>query len=204
MDTVYITGIFVATLSVWVALVRLPNWCFRSIHRHRLWEERDIIADEILTRRLPKEHPAVRELLGVAEHSAKETHRLTILDLVFSRAMSRRCDTSKLSVLAAADAGLSEGQLVIVRAHRDRIMLLSIRSMLVGSWIGIFTILPRLLPAVTMEVRRNRQRSKRRVAESIKATLIVATDAARECINIEDSILIKGAGANGREPIGVR
>lgn len=215
MDTVFIASIFVATLGVWFALVRLPVWCFRSIHRHRLWEERDAIADEILTGKLKRGHPAVRELLAVAEHSANETHRLSILDLFFWRSVHRRCDMDKMSVLATSDAGLTERELKLVAAHRDRIVTLSIRSMLVGSWLGILTIFVHLLPAVVMEVRmevrKNQQR--RRVSESIKSTLVVATDeassksrigrAARQFINLEDGIVIKGAATGGREPIGI-
>ena len=209
MDTIYITGIFVTTLSAWVALVRLPAWCFRSIHRHRLWEERDAIADEILRGALKKDHEAVRDLLAAAEHSAKATHRLTVLDLFAWQAIHRRCDRTKLNVLSVSDAGLSERELALVRAHRERIVQLSVRSMLVGSWAGILTIFVRLVPAIAIEIRESHKR-RRNVTDSLRHTLVVATDeasnssmgrAAREFINIEDGILSKGHAALGREPV---
>lgn len=217
----YIAGLMIAGLGVWVSFVRLPNWFFRSVHRHSLWAERDQIADEMLRGQLPKDHPAVRELLAVAEHAAKATHKLTILDLYFWGAVRRRCDLSKTKVLDVPLAGLSEAHRRRVLQHRERITRLAVGSMLVGSWVGVAAITTYLIPAV-LKVRRQRSTKEKGpmrppggTSSPIRATLVTARDqasqssigrAAREFINVEDGILIKGGSAaavNGREPVGV-
>jgi hypothetical protein len=206
MSIAYIIAITVAAIGAWIAFVRLPTWYFRSHFRHRLWEERDLIADQMLSGELPRDHAAVRELLQVAEHEARATHSLTILDLYFWHGVHRRCDLSKLDVLDTPLAGLAEKQRKAVLAHRDRISTLALQSMLVGSWLGIGAISMRLLPAAVRVLRKARA-DRRRAAPSLvrtapRATFITATNdvsesrigkAAREFIHIEDGVL-KGRG----------
>lgn len=215
-STLLVISLLASLLALWVSLLRLPSWFFRSLHRHRLWRERDAIADEILSGLLPKEHPAVQELLAVADHTARDGHQMSVLDLYLWRAVGHRCDLSAIDALSEQLAGLSEREQALLLRHRERVGFLATSSTLLGSWLGIAMILHRVVPAMR-EVRRRRRAScepaREASVEPLRATLVEATTeatqspigrAAREFINLQDGIVAassSGGPVNGRPQV---
>lgn len=190
-STLQISLIIVGLMSVWVALVRAPVWFCRSLHRHRLWRERDAVADDILSGRLPRQHPAVSELLAVADWSARQGHKHTVTEMFLWRAVHRRVDESTPEVLAIPLDDLDEDQLALLHQHRDRIILLTTSSMLLGSWLGILTILRFVVPArramrtAEIEPRRGDLRATLAEATSEASQQTGIGHAAREFINLQ-------------------
>lgn len=178
--TLQITALVVATMSLWIALLRAPHWFCRSLHRHRLWKERDHVADDIIARKLPKDHPAVRELLEVAEWSAREGHKHTVMEMFVWRAIGQRTDKRTPETLAVSLDGLTEDQLALLHQHRDRIMFLTTSSMLLGSWLGLLTILRFVVPARREILKGAAQRAPAQVRSrvDVRATILEATNEA--------------------------
>lgn len=194
-STLQIILIVGAFMSSWVAFARAPVWFCRSLHRHRLWRERDAVIDDILAGRLPQQHAAVGELLAVADWSARQGHKHTITEMFLWHAVRKRVDESTPEVLALPLDGLTDVELELLHRHRDRIIFLTTSSMLLGSWLGILTILRFVVPArramraMETDHRRNDLRATLAEATSEASQQTGIARAAREFINLQERSL---------------
>jgi hypothetical protein len=109
MTTLLILFLSAASIAIFVALVTLPWWFARSMHRHRIWRLRDTLVDDMICGRLPSDHKAVRQILDRVEGALDHGHRLTMLDLVVWMVANRGTDPSTRRYMeqAVADCPLA-------------------------------------------------------------------------------------------------
>lgn len=148
-------SLFVLCLGavLFFAVLALPRWCTRSLHRHRLWRLRDRIADDILDGVLPREHPAVMDLLDRTETVLAHHGELTLLNTYLLSHLFGRVPESARRYITQCGQELSTGGLTAeqaqkVRDYRQERLVLLTGSVLTGSWLGIFTLMlamPKLL-----------------------------------------------------------
>lgn len=165
-----------SSTALFVAFLRAPQWCMRSLHRHRLWRLRDEIADDLIDGRLPKDHAAARELLRRAELAIEET--TSMLGFYVWAWVSRRSDPMLVRSFRRKGAsfdGLSSTQRERIIAHRECLGYLSASSVLTGTWVGLATILRFVIPAIKDERRRS---VRPRDGVDVRDTLWLATDKA--------------------------
>ncbi len=114
---------------LFIAVLTAPRWCLRSLARHRLWELRDKLMDDVLDRRLDRDDKQVVHLLGRIENAISHVTNMTLLELLV---FARLYDRSGLEVPAA-----TEYRADLLRRREDRFRYLLMSSLFLGSWIGI-------------------------------------------------------------------
>lgn len=160
--------------GVWIAILRMPYWFARSLHRHRMWRLRDAVADDMIDGRLPKDHPAVRELLRRTELAISELQSITAVTFYVFARVRRRSDRGVFDRMRAKRAsldGLTGEQRARLEAHHECLSYLCASTVLTGTWVGIATILRFLIPAMRDASHQNRR-------DDVKATLWLATSKA--------------------------
>ncbi len=153
------TGMLAATMmGILVAFVRMPKWCARSVHRHRLWRERDAIADDRHDRWAPyQRHPAVRNPLRHAEWHIEDVGSATMLRLYLSSRVRRNTAMTRLPAKRSVSLdGLSGEERACMELHLDRVHLLTTGSVITGSWSGLASILRFVLPALWEQRKKHR------------------------------------------------
>jgi len=121
-----LAGVFV---GLFFAVLGVPRWCFRSLARHRLWELRDRLVDDVLDRRLDADDEQVVALRERIENAIGHVTKMTAIEmLMFSRLYDR-------SGLAVPDRTRSKDPLL--RQHEDRFRFLLTSPLILGSWIGV-------------------------------------------------------------------
>jgi hypothetical protein len=169
MTEVLLSGWAIAAGLLLVSALTLPRWFVMSLHRHRMWRHRDQIVDQIINGRLP-DHPAVWEVLNDVERAIQHAPRMTLL-----RAYAAARSVGSLSPEARARwmervaesplDGLTPEQRELVLAHRLREHSLTTGVLLLGSWIGVATVLWRLVALIT-EGRRQRLNARASLARA--------------------------------------
>lgn len=157
MAVLFVLSMSALTIGLCVAVATMPRWCFRSIQRHRLWRCRDNFADLILSGQLPK-HPAVMHELTYMEGSIAMAPRVTLVNmLLFSRATSRVAPETVAWLDRRAKkpstSGLTADQAAAVEAYHARHMRVVVGLLLVGTWVGIWSVALQL-PAAIVRARR--------------------------------------------------
>jgi hypothetical protein len=146
--------LIIVPVTLLLAILRVPRWFSRSLHRHRLWRLRDQVVDDVIDERLPREHPAVRELMEQAEQSIRLTSSLTMVDFYAWSWAMRGAEPHLIKPRQPAPLhGLSPAQRRMVENYRARLRVLRISAILSGSWLGIASVLRFVIPAIP-EVRR--------------------------------------------------
>jgi hypothetical protein len=171
---------WLALLGAWMLLIALftvlfvmPRWCFRSVHRHRMWRLRDDIVDKVIDGVLPADHPAVRQLVGRVNGSIRLAPKITLLRLLVIDKVTGKTSPEVRAVLDEhAGCGpcdmteLTEEQCDLIARYNDRINILRIGTTLTGSWLGIAVVAAVVpLVAVTPAARTIRQALGRAVDE---------------------------------------
>lgn len=156
MAIAVVLSIVALVLTLAAAVVTLPRWCIRSLHRHRLWRLRDRIADDMIEGVLPKDHPAVVDLLGRTEMALFRYSDFTLLNVTIMAMLHIRSSRSvQREILAigaeCSTAGLSEHQTELVRGYRAERLNLLAGSVLTGSWLGMAFVVSEL-PRVAKKV----------------------------------------------------
>ena len=145
-NALLILGLIVGPLAAYIVVLTLPRWFARSLHRHRMWRLRDTVVDDVLDGRLPRENPAVRQLIATMDGVLRDQHA-NLLDVYIVRRACRDADPAflkageKLGLRCPLD-GLSTEQRKVVERYRESFQILLVGSMLLGSWFGIAHILP--------------------------------------------------------------
>lgn len=140
-DSALLLLLIVAPGPLFIGAITLPRWFFRSLHRHRLWELRDAIVDDILADRLPKNHPAVKQLARRAESAARNCKQVSIFDLRVYRYIVDREPGLEPQIRAMVRTrdlgGLTADQKELIVNYRDSMLMLLSGTMLLGSWFGL-------------------------------------------------------------------
>jgi hypothetical protein len=177
----------VATL---VVVFMLPRWFPRRLHLHRVWRLRDAVVDDIIAGGLPKDHPAVVQLVQLME-VALRARRLTLLDVYLFTWSCRGMDSATINTMRreaklAPLTGLTPGQKAKVNEYRERFNILMVGAMLLGSWFGLAHVAT-FIPIVLVRGARNvakegsipiRDRSLHHLETGIVVTGRTATDTA--------------------------
>jgi hypothetical protein len=135
-------------------MLRVPDWFARSLVRHRLWRLRDQIVDDVLAGRLPGTHAAVKELLRRTDWTIRKGTELNMLAFhVWAWVLRRSDEDARKPVLRATPEpaslkGLAEDERERVDQYREHLALLASASVLLGTWVGIATVLRFVVPAV--------------------------------------------------------
>lgn len=135
--TIVVVSALVA--GAFVSLVRIRRWCFGSIGRHRMWQVRDQLADDIIEGRLPADHAAVRSLLEKMHGYLRADAPGRLLQvLLFHRLVISRLPPERINQLDSEPAtdGLSDHQRDLVRVHRERYGAVLALGLIAGSWLG--------------------------------------------------------------------
>jgi hypothetical protein len=166
MTVTLVTVWVLAVGSLWLALLTLPRWFVRSMHRHRIWRHRDQVVDEILSKELPR-HPAVWELLRDTERSIEMAHRMSFISSISAGVSIRRMSprAQKVWEEMCADAPTNDLEPEVLRRiedHRERVEMLSAGLILLGSWVGVVATVG-MIPAAIWSTR-HEQMSGSRIA----------------------------------------
>lgn len=147
MAAVLVTSWAIASASLALSLATLPRWFSRSMHRHRMWRHRDAIVQDILADRLP-DHPAVWELLNDAERDVRVASGITLLRCITaSRSVerlspeARRRYAERTQRTSLDDRALTAPVRNRIESHRNHQQLLLTELVMLGSWLGVFTVL---------------------------------------------------------------
>lgn len=165
--------LIIVPTGVWIAILRIPYWFSRSLHRHRMWRLRDAVADDLISGRIPKHHPAARDLLRRTESAIDEMQSLTAVAVYVFVRVCRRSSGDVLNRMRPTPPsldGLSPEQRARITEHKDLLSSLCASAILTGTWVGLATILRFLIPAAR-DSRTKRDRNP-------KATIWLATDKA--------------------------
>jgi len=128
-------------VSLFIALVTLPQWCVRACHQFRIWRLRDDLADAMLSKRLPKENEAVHQLFGEMEGVLREEKTVSLINLGLWNLAKRsvRRDLRWPSPRPSIE-DLDVEQLALLRHYRDQFDVLLAGSVLTSSWLGVALI----------------------------------------------------------------
>jgi hypothetical protein len=179
-----LAALIVVPVGVFVAFFRLPRWCTRSLHRHRIWALRDRVVDDVIDGRLSAEHRAVRDLLRSLDHAAHSCSEMTMLGMyVYQRVMRSNREAARLQRMEQAKArscaGLPDEQRELVGKYRENLVTLLSGTLLLGSWFGLLHVVAFLPWALIAEVREARRGVRHRIRDTeIWTTGRLATDMA--------------------------
>jgi hypothetical protein len=145
----------VVLLACWALLIALftllflmPRWCFRSLHRHRMWRLRDEIVDCVVDGVLPADHEAIQQLVGRIGRSIRLAPSVTLLRLIIIDRITGRTPPRVREMLDARDgrgpcdlSELTVDQCELIKSYNERIDILRIGTTLTGSWLGIGVVM---------------------------------------------------------------
>ncbi len=151
---VAVLGLLVVPAVVAAALLTMPRWSVRTIHRNQLWTIRDEVVDDIVVGRLPGAHKSVQTLVSQLETAADECPRFTMLGLyAYRRALRKNRDTARViatSYMRSKNTdGLSRDERDRVESYRERLQNVLYRNLLLGSWVGMLYFAMSFLSALT-------------------------------------------------------
>jgi hypothetical protein len=174
-----------------IAIIRMPSWLARDLQKQRMWLLRDVVVDDIRAGRLPADHPAVRQLLARVQSCIYHADRVTLLDLyVFKWAMRPLTSATRASLskqMARADLrGLDERQRELVDEYWKKLRTLLGGAVILGSWLGLLSIIPQI-PRAIRAVRRE-ERSDGHPAPGHMRPLIRPEDGARSVRKATDLV----------------
>jgi hypothetical protein len=187
MTTVLIVFFSIVSIALIITFATLPWWLARSLHGHRIWRLRDNFVGDILSERLPEDHPAVRQLLRRFEFVLKpraHPRRITMINLVVMLAVRRTVSPATREYVdkCVEDCSL-DGLEPVERdrlvGYRDRLNVLLAGSTLTGSWLGIAVVFVFLVPAF-VQYRRQQRRQEDAGIEGLVYSAGLATDMAVE------------------------
>jgi hypothetical protein len=159
--TYQVIGLLVITTVLCISVVTLPRWFCRSVTRDHLWRLRDRMTDDILERRLPYDHPAVRELSLEMDVVLGEYWVLDFVHYYVWRWAKRGTTPSVRKVFQPGDMsldGLTAKQRRLVVRHREKLRFLCAATMFVGSWFGLLHVIRFLPSALKREGQKQREK----------------------------------------------
>lgn len=150
---------FVPLIGVFFAFATMPRWCVKSISRHRLWRLRDRVVDDIIAKELPADHGAVQDLLKVIEWRIEHHRSLDLLHAMVWWGANTKVPASvqKQYRREISLDDLTEEQAERISAYREQCISIIIIAMMMGSWIGIASVLPAITVAVVSDSRKDRR-----------------------------------------------
>jgi hypothetical protein len=130
------------------AVLSWPRWYVRSISKHALWRMRDGVAREVRTGRLPGDHAAVAELRERIDWAIKETHSFDLVHLLVAIRALHKLPAENRQQLSKTPSlhGLTGEQVELIKSYRRRYNTVTIRALLLSSWIGIATFIGHAVP----------------------------------------------------------
>lgn len=129
----------IGALGMLVAFVRIPHWFCLSLTRHAVWRLRDSVVDDVIGGKLPRDHPAVIDLLQATESVIRNTRDLTMVNFYIWVRTWRQHDAALRNHARRAPActGLTTEQRALLQQHRALLVKLGSRAILTGTWIGL-------------------------------------------------------------------
>jgi hypothetical protein len=171
-------------MVLFIAVLRMPRWFAQSLAHHALWRMRDDLVDDMLSGRLPKDHAAVRELLGTAEWVIAQSPSATLVRFYVWRRICNRSETDvrdQIAKRAPSWHGLSDAESERLGQYRNRLGQLAATCMLFGSWLGLWHVIRRIGPGIR-EARRvasvTRGSHSQKLEAEFAASIRVAADRA--------------------------
>jgi hypothetical protein len=145
-EAVLVVTLIVGPLTAYAVVLTLPRWFARSLHGHRLWRLRDALVDQVLDGDLPKNHPAIQQLIATMDAVLDDKH-VSLMDVYIVKWACRDADPAFVQAQAKAGLrcpldGLDAKERELVTWYRERFQVLIVGSMLLGSWFGIAHIVP--------------------------------------------------------------
>lgn len=145
-------------VSLFTVLFLMPRWCFRSVHRHRMWRLRDEIVDQIIDGTLPANHLAVQQLRRRIHRSIELAPKVTLLRLFIIDKITGKTSPQVHALLDYADGAgpcdrsdLTDKQCTLIDSYNERIDTLRIGTTLTGSWVGI-GVVALAIPVVLVDI----------------------------------------------------
>jgi hypothetical protein len=186
MNIVLVIGLTFATVGAFVGVLTLPRWLARNLGQDRMWRLRDdLVRDLLVTEILPKDHPAVKELLWKMDWALCDGRHFTLLHVyLVERYERRRLDQTYLNKL---DSGwkrldsLEPQQRDALMWYRNAFQTRLVASLLLGSWFGLAQVAWRLPRAIAVEksarkAEAHRPVSLRRIESDVRESAKRAAD----------------------------
>lgn len=122
-----------------IAVGMTPRWFIRSLSKHALWRLRDDVVDDVITGKLDREHPSVKELISRVEWAIEESRSFDLLHLLVWRRAWRQLPPGQLRKLARVPDlhGLSDEQAERIKGYRRRYDSVAIGALFLSSWLGL-------------------------------------------------------------------
>ena len=143
---IIVVALAIVMTGLTAALVTVPRWFLRSLHRYRLWRVRDCLVDDVREGNPPADHPAVIELLSDIHFSIETIDRLSMWDmLIFGSRISKLSPAARRRRDRETDLcsleGLSKNERALLLAHRGSMSIAVASTLLLGSWLGAALVL---------------------------------------------------------------
>ena len=152
MIVAFVIGMSVVLIVFSAAIVSMPRWCARSLHRHRMWALRDALIDDILAGRLAGKDEAVQELRQVMEFIIHDHHLSTIDLRVFAWAERKASPATRKALKENAQwssiDGLPLETKILIKHYREKFEVLTVGLFMLGSWTGLLAILGSIPKAI--------------------------------------------------------
>jgi hypothetical protein len=142
--TLFIIIMLLILVGLWAACVLGPRWFARSLHRHRMWQLRDDLVDDVIVGRLPRDHEAVRHLIKKMDTTLRFGPNVTLSDvLIFNRHFARVSQSARRFVRRPQCPldGLTTDQRSSVKKYEREFDLLLVGLLLLGSWLGLIAVI---------------------------------------------------------------
>ncbi len=181
-SAIQIALVVLVPTALFVVFLRIPHWGAQSLNRHRLWRLRDRIVDDMIDGRLPKDDPAVRDLLRKVEFVIRNTPTITALMVYVWKSLPeshKARGKAEVHRLERSKDALSSEECERLKRYEARLRSLLASTTLLGSWLGLATILRFVIPALRMVHRERAQIGRSRLPaleDEVKVTLRTATD----------------------------
>jgi hypothetical protein len=136
--------VILVALAAWAGVIFLIPWCQRGKFRHRLWQLRDQISDDIIEGRLPH-HEAVYDLRSLVDFLVKEARQVTLANMLLSRITMARLPRDKSSYEGTSSQGLEPQQVALLEYYRKLLYRTANAHLISGSvsgWFGAVLVIP--------------------------------------------------------------
>lgn len=181
-NLILVLALALVTTGLYVAIITLPRWFVRGMDHHRMWALRDDVIDDIIAERLPRDHPAVRQLVQRMELVLRDGKHITLLDVqIFARLLGRLEPPLQRAIKKQGQMcslkGLSDSERKLVEEYRQRFLLVVAGSMLLSSWFGLAQVM-RFIPGALIRRIRASERHLLTLEVDFRSTAREATDKA--------------------------
>jgi hypothetical protein len=105
-----------------------------------MWALRDDLVDDVIDRRLPQDHEAVRQLVKHVDTTLRLGPNVTLMDvLIFGRQLGKIKPSAQRFLLEDKCSldGLTQDQQKLMRDYRERFGRLCVGLLVLGSWFGL-------------------------------------------------------------------